>query len=40
MDLKGPQTYRERNQICGYQEQGIGGGGIGERWSKGTNFQL
>ena len=31
---------RKRGQVCGYQRQGGGGGEIGGRESKGTNFQL
>ena len=34
------QTPRKRDQTCGYPRQWVRGGGIGGRWSKGTNFQL
>lgn len=28
----------KKNQTCGYQRQRVGGGRIGGRWSKGTEF--
>lgn len=34
------QTHRKRVCICSCQRQGVGKGGIGGRWSKGTDFQL
>ena len=41
--LPNKQTIKlieKRNQIVGYQRREEEGGGIGGRWSKGTNFQL
>ena len=31
---------RKRDQTCGYPRWKVGAGGIGGRWSKGTNFQV
>ena len=33
-------SSRKRDEICGYQWCGVGGGGVGGRWSKSTNLQL
>ena len=32
------ESVSKRDYICGYQKWGVGEGGIGWRWSKGTNF--
>ena len=37
LESKNP-TPRQKDQICGYQRQGVKGGGIEVRWSKGINF--
>lgn len=38
---KTKQKHKPRRKIvCGLQRPGVGGQGIGERWPKGTNFQL
>ena len=34
------QTHKKLDQICGYQRQGHGGGGLVRRQSKDTNLQL
>lgn len=36
---KKKQTHTKSNQICGYQKQGVEGGGVMQRWSECTNSQ-